>query len=294
MSVKGVWVALATPFDEDGDVNLKEARRLARHLVDEGVHGVVVGGTTAESPTLTHEEKAALLEALLEEVGDRVPVWFGAGTHSTWETLRLARLGEERGAHGLMLVTPYYNKPPQEGLYRHFRAVAEEASLPLMLYNVPGRTAVHLEPETVARLAEDCPTVVAVKEASGRLEMVTEIRRLAPRIAIMTGDDGHFLSTLRLGGHGVVSVAAQVAPRLMVECYEAFREGREGRAEELDTLLQPLYKALFVTTNPIPVKYALECLGYSMGGYRLPLVEPTEAQKEVIRQALSRAGLVKR
>ncbi|MDI3270418.1 MAG: 4-hydroxy-tetrahydrodipicolinate synthase [Bacillota bacterium] len=294
MPVKGVWVALATPFDDKGDVHLREAKRLARHLVAEGIHGLVVGGTTAESPTLTPEEKRALLEALLEEVGDEVPVWFGAGTHSTRETLQLAHLGEEAGAHGLMLVTPYYNKPPQEGLYRHFRAVAEEVDLPLMLYNVPGRTSVHLEAETVARLAEACPTVVAVKEASGRLEMVTEIRRLAPRIAVMTGDDGHFLSVLRLGGTGVVSVAGQVAPGLMVDFYEAFMAGEEDRAQELDTLLQPLYRALFVTTNPIPVKYALECLGFAMGGYRLPLVEPTPSQMEAVAQALARLGLARR
>ncbi len=283
--------AMVTPFTADGEVDYVRAAELARHLVDLGCDGILVGGTTAESPVLTEEERERLVRTVVDAVGDRVFVWAGTGTNDTRASAELSRRAEAAGADGIMLVTPYYNKPPQEGLYRHFRTVAEATRLPVMLYNVPGRTGCNLAPETVARLATTVENVVAIKEASGSLDQVSQIRaQTPPEFLIYSGDDSLTLPILAVGGSGVVSVAAHVVGDLLVAMVRAYRHGDVLEARRLHLEMLPLFKALFVTTNPIPVKAALRLTGFDVGGYRLPLVPPTPAEEEAVRRALHGLG----
>ncbi len=282
--------AMITPMQHDGSVDLKGAARLAKHLVENGSDGVVVGGTTGESPTLTHREKLELFATVLEAVGDRAKVIAGTGSYATAESVNLTREAAQLGVHGIMAVVPYYNKPPQEGLYRHFRAIAEATSLPVMLYNVPGRTSCNLLPETVARLAE-IPNITCIKEASGSLEQVAQVRARTPEgFAIYSGDDGLTLPILAVGGVGVVSVASHVAGPEIKSMIAAYREGRVAEAEAWHRRLLPLFKTLFITTNPIPVKAACRLLGLPAGPLRLPLVEPSEGELAQIRECLQRGG----
>ncbi len=284
--------AMVTPFNRDGSVDHGRAADLARRLVDAGSDGILVGGTTAESPTLEDEEKVRLFETVVRAVGDRVFVWAGTGTNDTRASVAMTRRAEAAGADGVMLVTPYYNKPPQEGLYQHFRTVAGATRLPVMLYNVPGRTSANIAPDTVARLAA-IDNVVAIKEASGSLDQVSEIRRLTPDdFVIYSGDDSLTLPILAVGGAGVVSVAAHVAAGPIRAMIEAFERGDTTEARCIHLQLMPLFKALFVTTNPIPVKAALRLAGFDPGGYRLPLVPPTPKEEEAVRQAMAAAGLL--
>ncbi|MBE3591083.1 MAG: 4-hydroxy-tetrahydrodipicolinate synthase [Firmicutes bacterium] len=292
MNYGTVIPALVTPFTADGEVDAARAGELARRLVDGGADGVLVGGTTAESPTLTEDERLRVLAAVLEAVGDRVFVWAGTGTNDTAASIALTRRAQAAGAHGVMLVTPYYNKPPQEGLYRHFRAVAESTDLPVMIYNVPGRTSQNVAPETLARLAE-VPNVVAVKEASGQLDQVSAIRRLAPHLLVYSGDDSLTLPILAVGGVGVVSVAAHIVPGELARMVRAFAAGDVRTAEAIHRRLFPLCKALFVTTNPIPVKLALRLTGFDAGGCRPPLCDPSPAEAEAVRTALAELGLLR-
>ncbi|QIA26986.1 4-hydroxy-tetrahydrodipicolinate synthase [Thermaerobacter sp. PB12/4term] len=269
-----VITAMVTPFDSEGRLDVARAGALARRLVDAGSDGIVVAGTTGESPTLTEDERAALLAAVLDAVGDRVFVWMGTGTNDTATSIRLSRAAEHQGAHGVMLVAPYYNKPPQAGMLAHFRAVAEATSLPVMIYNVPGRTASNLEPATLARLVEQAPNVVAVKEASGNLDQVGEVRRLLPRpFRVYSGDDSLLLPILAVGGDGVVSVASHLVARELRQLVDAFRAGRVDEAAAIHLRLLPLFKGLFWTANPIPVKTALRWVDFDAGGFRPPLVE---------------------
>ncbi|HEY8416104.1 MAG TPA: 4-hydroxy-tetrahydrodipicolinate synthase, partial [Thermaerobacter sp.] len=261
-----VITAMVTPFDAEGRVDAARAAELARRLVEAGSDGIVVAGTTGESPTLSSEERLALLRAVLEAVGDRAFVWMGTGTNDTAASIRLTREAEEAGAHGVMLVTPYYNKPPQAGLLEHFRAIASATRLPVMVYNVPGRTACNLEPETLVRLVEAAPNVVAVKEASGNLDQVGEIRRRLPRpFRVYAGDDSFTLPVLAIGGDGVVSVASHLVAGELRRMVDAFREGRVEEASAIHLRLLPLFKALFWTANPIPVKTALRLVGFDVG-----------------------------
>lgn len=284
--------AMVTPMRQDGAVDFDKAAKLAEYLVDHGSDGVVVCGTTGESPTLDADEKVGLFEAVMQAVGDRAKVIAGTGTYDTRESIELTRRAEGVGVHGIMLVVPYYNRPPQEGLYRHFRAIAEATRLPVMLYNVPSRTGRNLEVETVARLAL-LPNVVAIKEAAGDMEQVTQLRRSTPEsFAIYSGEDSLTLPMLSLGAVGVVSVASHVVGDDIKAMIRAFKEGRTAEATELHQKLMPVFKAMFVTTNPIPVKWAMSLLGMDMGPFRLPLVEPTPAEKERIQQTLERYGLI--
>lgn len=284
--------AMVTPMRQDGAVDFDKAAKLAEYLVDHGSDGVVVCGTTGESPTLDADEKVGLFEAVMQAVGDRAKVIAGTGTYDTRESIELTRRAEGVGVHGVMLVVPYYNRPPQEGLYRHFRAIAEATRLPVMLYNVPSRTGRNLEVETVARLAL-LPNVVAIKEAAGDMEQVTQLRRSTPEsFAIYSGEDSLTLPMLSLGAVGVVSVASHVVGDDIKAMIRAFKEGRTAEATELHQKLMPVFKAMFVTTNPIPVKWAMSLLGMDMGPFRLPLVEPTPAEKERIQQTLERYGLI--
>ncbi|WP_334109429.1 4-hydroxy-tetrahydrodipicolinate synthase [Thermodesulfitimonas autotrophica] len=288
-----VLTAMVTPFDKDGSLNLAQAKKLARYLVENGSDGLVVAGTTGESPTLTKEEKIALFEAVVEEVGGKATVIAGTGSYSTADSIALTRAAEKAGADGVMLVAPYYNKPSQEGLYRHFRAVAESTSLPVMLYNIPGRTAVNVLPATVARLAKDVPNIKAIKEASGNLDQVSELRRLLPDdFAIYSGDDALTLPILAVGGKGVVSVVAHIAGKRLQEMINAYASGNVTLAAKIHKELFPLIKGMFITTNPVPVKAALNLLGLNVGAPRLPLVEATAEEKEKLTALLRDAGLL--
>ena len=280
--------AMVTPFDGEGNVDFALAGRLACHLVDQGSDGIVVCGTTGESPTLSWGEQAQLLAAVREAVGSGVKVLAGTGSNSTAEAVEATAHAAAAGADGALVVVPYYNKPPQEGMEAHFREVAAAApDLPRMLYNIPGRTGCSLAPATVARLM-DCPNVVSFKAASGTTEEVSQLRlACGPRLAIYSGDDALTLPMLSVGAVGVVSVASHVAGLRMRSMIEAFLSGRHAEALAQHELLLPLCKALFATTNPIPVKAALELSGWPVGAPRLPLVPLDAAMRESLAQALN-------
>jgi 4-hydroxy-tetrahydrodipicolinate synthase len=281
-----VLTAMATPFDEHGAVNWNEATRLARHLVDNGSEGIVVAGTTGESPTLSDEEKIRLFRTVKETVGDRAMVVAGTGTYDTKHSIHLSNEAAHAGADGLLLVNPYYNRPSQDGLYAHFRAIAESTRLPCMLYNIPGRTGVNCAPETIARLAE-IPNIVAVKEATGNLDQASDIRkRTKEEFLIYSGDDSLTLPILSVGGTGVVSVASHLVGRDILEMVKSYERGDVRKALQLHLRMLPLFKVLFITSNPVPLKAALNMSGFNVGKPRLPLVEATPKEKEQIQAVL--------
>jgi 4-hydroxy-tetrahydrodipicolinate synthase len=279
---------MVTPFTLDGDLDLSVAERLADHLVRHGSDGLVVCGTTGESPTLSWEEQHALFSAVKGAVGARSVVLAGSGSNCTAEAVEATAKAAALGADGALVVVPYYNKPPQEGLEAHFRAVAQAApELPLMLYNIPARTGCHLLPETVERLL-DCSNVVAFKAASGTTEEVQQLRGLCgDQLAIYSGDDSLTLPMLSVGAVGVVSVASHLAGETIQAMIQAFLEGDNGEALALHEKLLPLFKALFCTTNPIPVKAALELSGWSVGVPRLPLLPADSHVRERLSSILA-------
>ncbi len=286
-----VITAMVTPFDGRGAVDFGQAARLARRLADTGTESILVGGTTGESPTLIEKEKVRLIEAVLDSVGDRVPVLVGTGTNSTAQSVAATKQAETLGVHGIMAVTPYYNKPPQSGIVEHFRTIAAATRLPVMVYNIPGRTGTNITPETMARLAE-IENITALKEAAGSVDQCSEMVRAAgEKMRVYSGDDSLTLPMMAVGAYGVVSVASNVAGRLVSDMVHAFASGDPARARELHLQLLPLFRALFITTNPIPVKAALRLTGFDAGGLRLPLVEATEEQIRAIRVALVQAGV---
>jgi 4-hydroxy-tetrahydrodipicolinate synthase len=287
-----VVTAMVTPFNENLEVNYDAAQALAELLVQTGSTGLVVSGTTGESPTLTHEEKVTLFRKVKEAVGNRAAVLAGTSTYDTEESVRLSQEAERAGVDGLLLVAPYYNRPSQEGLYQHFKTIAHAVDLPVMIYNIPGRTGVNVEPTTLLRLAE-ITNVVAVKEASGNLNQMSEICAGAPDgFLVYSGDDSLTLPLLAVGGVGVVSVASHVVGRDIRRMCEAFFAGKVQEATKLHHRMLPLFKALFCTTNPVPVKAALNMLGANVGGVRLPLVEANDREKEIVRKALRDYGLL--
>ena len=276
-----VLTAVITPFAEDGSIDYGAFWRLGRHLSDSGSDGIVVAGTTGESPTLSKVEKIALFKAAVDAVGDRMTVVAGAGTYDTKESIELAERAAEAGCDGVMAVTPYYSKPPQEGLYRHFTAIADATDLPVLLYNIPGRTARLIEVETLARLAEH-PGIVAVKDAVDDIDWtVAEIEALPEGFAVYSGSDSLIREIVQANGVGVVSVAAHLAGSHVKRLVAAARDGETDEAARLDDALEPLFEALFVEPNPIPVKGALNLLWDQVGEPRLPLVA---ASDETIRQ----------
>ncbi|MGC9502188.1 4-hydroxy-tetrahydrodipicolinate synthase [Baaleninema sp.] len=287
-----VITATVVPFDENGNVNYAVMEKLAVHLAERGSDTLLVCGTTGESPTLTWEEEYELFRVVKNAVSGRAKVMAGTGSNCTREAIEATSKAAALGLDGSLQVVPYYNKPPQEGLYRHFRAIAEACpDFPLMLYNVPGRTGANLAPETVARLAE-LSNVVAIKEASGSTEQAAQIRRQTPpEFAIYSGDDAMTLPLLAVGGCGVVSVASHLVGDRLQEMIRAFEAGRHQEATEIHVDLLPLFKALFLTTNPIPVKCALEHCGWNVGTPRLPLCEAPEAVSQAIAEVLDRLGL---
>ena len=281
MHFSGVITAMVTPFADDGSVDLDRARALASHLVEHGSHGLVISGTTGESPTLSDVEKIDLLAAVLEEVGDRATIISGTGSNDTHHTVELTRRAAQAGAHGVLVVTPYYNKPNEAGLRAHFVAAAEAAGeTPLIVYNIPSRCVLNLAPDFLAALAAEIPNVVAVKQANnddlGPIEGMD----------VLAGNDDIFARCLELGGTGGILVASHVVGDRMREIYDAAVAGDHDRARAIEAELRPVYEALTVTANPIPVKAALEAQGLIGGGLRLPMVPASDAEREVVRDAL--------
>lgn len=285
--------AMVTPFDENRELDLDKAQALANRLVDGGSDSLIVNGTTGESPTVFYPQKIELFRAIVSAVGDRVPVLANVGDNCTADTVDFAREVEALGVDGLMLVVPYYNKPPQEGLYQHFRTIAEAVDLPVILYNIPGRCVVNMEADTTLRLAHDVENIVAVKEASGNMEQIKRIIEESPdTFQVYSGDDEATLSIMRMGGAGVISTIGNVAPARMKELVELAAAGDYDGAQAAHNALQPLMKELFATSNPILVKEALKLSGFPVGGVRLPLVDATPEQSEHLAQVMREVGVL--
>ena len=289
-----VMTAMVTPFNQDGGVDYSTAESLAAHLVAQGSDTLVVCGTTGESPTLSWDEEFSLFQAVQQAVAGQAKVVAGTGSNSTAEAISATAQANRLGLDGTLQVVPYYNKPPQEGLYQHFQAIAESSpDLPLILYNVPGRTGQNLLPETVSRLAE-IPNVVAVKEASGNLDQVSQIRRLTPAdFSIYSGDDSLTLPMMAVGAQGVISVASHLVGDRLQQMIRLFEQGQVEAATQIHLQLFPLFKALFHVTNPIPVKAALAMQGWAVGGTRLPLADKSETLKQILHSVLTELELLK-
>jgi 4-hydroxy-tetrahydrodipicolinate synthase len=290
--IAGSLVAIVTPMLEDGHLDFARFRSLIDFHVAEGTDGIVVVGTTGESPTVDFDEHKELIRVAVEHAAGRVPVIAGTGANSTAEAIELTESAKKAGAAACLSVVPYYNKPTQEGLYRHFRAIAEKVDIPVILYNVPGRTVADLANDTTLRLAQ-IPNVVGIKDATGNMERCLDLLARAPRdFALYSGDDASGLALLLLGGHGVISVTANVAPRLMRAMCEAVRAGRVGEAREINNRLLGLHTKLFVEANPIPVKWAVAELGLIANGIRLPMTPLSPQFHEVVREAMRSAGVL--
>jgi 4-hydroxy-tetrahydrodipicolinate synthase len=289
---KGSLVALITPMREDGSLDEKAFERFVDWQIGEGTHGLVPVGTTGESPTLTHDEHRRVVEITVSVASGRVPVVAGAGSNSTEEAKSLARHAKSVGADGVLVVTPYYNKPTQEGLYLHFVAVADAAELPLLIYNIPGRSVVDMSVETMARLARH-PRVAGVKDATANLARPLQTTRACgPDFVQLSGEDNTAIAFRAAGGHGCISVTANVAPRLCREMHDAWDDGDARRAMDVQMRLSPLHDALFVETSPGPVKYAASLLGHGSEFCRLPLAPVTESTRERVRASMVDAGLL--
>ena len=287
----GSIVAIVTPF-RNGQVDEEAYRGLIEFQIENGTSAIVPCGTTGESATLSMEEHSRVIEICVDAVGKRVPVIAGTGGNSTWEAVELTRHAKEAGADASLSVTPYYNKPTQEGLYQHFKTIATEVSFPIVLYNVPSRTSVNMLPETVARLAE-LKEIVAIKEASGSISQMTEIVvKCGDSIVLLSGDDGVTLPLLSVGGKGVISVVANIAPKQSAEYVGAFLEGRYEQAQKLFLELFPLCQAMFIETNPLPVKTALAFMGKIQEEFRLPMCEMAPASKTKLETVLQQFGLI--
>ncbi|MCR6545910.1 4-hydroxy-tetrahydrodipicolinate synthase [Dehalobacterium formicoaceticum] len=293
MNFGSVITAMVTPFDQNGSVHFDQAQKFAQYLLENGSDSLVISGTTGESPTLNFEEKLTLFSRVKEGIAGKGAIIAGTGCNDTKETIQLSEAAAKVGVDGLLLVVPYYNKPTQEGLYQHFKAVAESVSIPIMLYNIPTRTGCNLLPRTVQRLAE-IENIVAIKEAAGNMDQVSELRKLTGEdFAIYSGDDSATLPMLSLGGAGVVSVAAQLAGKQIKQMIELFKSGHSQKALEIHLQLFDLFKGIFVTTNPVPIKTALNMLGWNVGGFRLPLTEATAEEQGFIKQLLKQYKLLK-
>ena len=290
-----VLTAMVTPLNDDFSVNYEQAAKLAVRLVEKGgSDGLVVAGSTGESATLTKDEKLKLFSAVLDAVGDKATVIANTGTNNTYESIEFTKQASKLGVHGAMMVGPYYNKPPQEGFYQHFKVIAESSDLPFIIYNVPGRTGTNILPETLARLAE-IPNIKAVKESSGNLDQISEICRITPDdFWVYSGDDGITLPVLSVGGVGIVSVAANVAAvgikmQAMIKAYLA---GDVKKAAKLNAELLPFFKVIFITTNPIPIKEAVTLDGIDSGKIRLPLIPATSEESATISKVMKELGVL--
>lgn len=289
----GAGTALVTPFTRTGELDEAAVRRLGRRQIEGGIHFLVPCGTTGENPTLTLAERIRIVEILVEEAGGKVPVLAGAGGYDTREVIRLAGEMERAGARGLLSVTPYYNKPAQEGLYQHYRAIAESTSLPIVLYNVPGRTGVNIEVPTLVRLAA-IPNIVGVKEASGNMAQMCEVCRAVPSdFIVLCGDDALTLPLMAVGGRGIISVVSNEIPAEMVQMVEAAERNDFAAARAIHARILPLMSINFIESNPVPVKAAMAAMGLIEEAYRLPLVGPKPESKEKIVKVLKDLGLLK-
>ena len=274
-----IVTAMVTPFDHKGNIDFAKTTKLVDYLLENGTDSLVVAGTTGESPTLTTEEKVALFRHVVSVVNGRVPVIAGTGSNNTHASIELTKKAEEAGVDAVMLVAPYYNKPNQEGLYQHFKAIAESTSLPVMLYNIPGRSVVNMSVDTVVRLSE-IPNIVAIKDASGNLDTMTEIiARTREDFLLYSGDDNITLPVLAIGDAGVVSVASHIIGNEMQQMIAAFEAGELAKAAKLHQKLLPIMKGLFAAPNPVPAKTALQLKGLDVGSVRLPLVPLTEQER---------------
>ncbi|PIG91948.1 4-hydroxy-tetrahydrodipicolinate synthase [Gloeocapsopsis sp. IPPAS B-1203] len=287
-----VMTAMVTPFKEDGNVNYAVAEQLAVYLAENGTDTLVVCGTTGESPTLSWDEEYELFQVILKAVAGKALVMAGTGSNSTKEAIAATEKAAKIGVHGSLQIVPYYNKPPQAGIYQHFKAIAQACpELPIILYNVPGRTGQNLQPETVARLAE-VENIVGIKESSGNLDQASEIRRLtSSEFKLYSGDDSLTLPLLSVGGSGVVSVASHLVGTQLQKMIQSFTTGQIQVATQIHLKLFPLFKALFVTTNPIPVKAALKLQGWEVGSTRLPLHEEANEVSQKLNKILIEIGL---
>ncbi len=288
---KGAIVAIVTPF-KNGRIDEEALRKLIEFQIEGGTSGIVPCGTTGESATLTHEEHDRVIEITIDAVKKRIPVIAGTGSNSTAEALRLTKHAYEAGADGALIVCPYYNKPTQEGLYRHYKTIAGDVPIPIIVYNIPGRTGINLNPDTLARLAE-IPNIVGVKEAAGSIKQMSDIIGLCdPDFDVLSGDDAFTLPLLALGGKGIISVISNVAPADMAEMVSAFEAGDLEKARRLHYKMIPLIDSLFVETNPVPVKAALSMMGMIEYELRLPLCKLTQGSYDRLKKAMTDYGLI--
>ena len=286
----GSMVALVTPF-KDGEVDWQSLEGLVEFHLRSGTHGIVPCGTTGESATLSHQEHDDVIKAVIKAVNKRVPVIAGTGSNSTAEAVRLTREAEKAGADGALMISPYYNRPTQEGIYQHYRKVASEVSIPIIVYNIPGRTGSKIEPETLARLAE-IKNIAGVKEATGSVDQAIDVLRLCgDSLAVYSGEDSLIFSLMALGGKGVISTVANVAPKETAQLAEACLKGQWEKGREWQFKLLPLIRAVFIETNPIPIKTALSLMGKCTGELRLPLTPMGEGNLKKLRQAMADFGL---
>ena len=290
-----ILTAMVTPFGPDGSVNLEAARQLVEWWLEHGSDGLVVTGSTGEAATMTADEKKALWACVVEQVKGRVPVIAGTGSNNTAASIEATRAADACGVDGFLVVGPYYNKPTQEGYYQHFKAIASCTDKPLILYNVPGRTAANISPATVARVAKDCPNVVAIKEAAGNVAQVAELYRLLPEdFSIYSGDDGLILPFMSVGATGLISVLSNINGEILQELMRAYEEGQVREAAQLNKKMVPLADAMFIETNPIPVKAAVTLVtGIDAGAPRLPLTTMSEDALAKMTGILREYGLVK-
>lgn len=287
--------AMVTPMNQDGSINLEAMADFADWLIDNGSDGLVVCGTTGESPTISTEEKLELFRTVVKRVNKRVPVIAGTGSNNTLGTIELTKAAEATGVDGFLVVGPYYNKPPQEGFYQHFKSIADSTELPIIVYNVPGRTSSNIMPQTVARLAKDCKNIVAIKEAAGCVSQVAELYSVLPEdFSIYSGDDILILPFMSVGATGLISVVSNTGGQMLQEIMQAYEAGRVKDAMNLNAKMLPLAKAMFVTTNPIPVKEAVTMLTpINAGPVRLPLVPMSESEKEKVSAVFKEYDLIK-
>ncbi len=288
---QGSYVAIITPFKDD-ILDEQGLKKNLRYLIDNGSNGIVACATTGESPSLDDNEYDRVIEICLEQTGNKIPVIAGAGTNSTNKTIKLVHRAEKLRVQGLLIVTPYYNKPTQQGLYQHYRAISNETDLPIIIYNVPGRTGVNILPQTVARLARDCKNIVAIKEASGNLDQVSELATLLGNdFDILSGDDSLTLPMLAIGAKGVISVIANIFPKDVANMCRLFFDSEIDEAKKLHLKMFPVIKVLFIETNPIPIKKAMELMGLAAGSPRLPLVQMSEENVAILRKKLIEYGV---
>ena len=292
---EGVATALITPFGPDGSVNYAKLEELINKQIEDGVDGLVICGTTGESATLTEKEHMDVIRESVKFVNGRVPVIAGTGSNCTQTAIEMSKEAEEYGADGLLLVSPYYNKATAEGMYEHFADTANAVKIPVVLYNIPGRTGVNIEPETVYRLAKDVKNIVAVKEASGNISNIAKIAALTADLDfdIYSGNDDQVVALCAMGGKGVISVVSHIIPKEMHDLVMSFINGDAKKALDIQNKYLSLINTLFIDVNPIPVKEAMNLLGYEVGGYRKPLTPMSDAHREILRKELMNAGLLK-